>query len=366
MPATLTSDDVLTRSTPAELTVAVEPAVNMLSTLMLIDKVGSYSGLGDWVNRAAARLTPEQLHRNRLVLEGLYFAVQPERRWPSFEAYLADLESSRPADLRDRLLGQIVRPHVPTNPTRAQLAQPAGLLADVDAYLAFLRTYFCDIDEAIERAAHALLNDPPAMQRLIVGHLRELWQGGLAAEWEHVAPMLSESASAFQRIGLAGKSGIEAMRLITGQEPDEKWERLIAEARQIIFVPSAHIGPYLRKSLSGQTLWVVFGARLPDGAPAAASALSRSDLLVRLGALTDDTRLRILALLSQHGELCAQDIMTLLDLTQSATSRHLRQLSATGYITERRREIAKCYALNRERIGDTFGALERFLAQPGG
>ena len=78
----------------------------------------------------------------------------------------------------------------------------------------------------------------------------------------------------------------------------------------------------------------------------------------------DDTRLRILSLLSQQDELCAQDIMLQLDLNQSAASRHLRQLSAAGYITERRRDVAKCYSLNRERIGDTFRALDLFLKRP--
>lgn len=363
MPATLTSD-LLARSLTADITVAVEPAVNILTTLTLLNKVNRFSGLGEWVNQAAARFTPEQRRRNQLVFEGLYYAVQPERRWPSFPDYLADLEQSDPAILRDRLLWEIARPHMPGNTARAERARPADLLANVETYLAFLREYFCDIDEAIETDTHALLNDPPAMQRLIVAHMRDIWHNGLAAEWARVEPILNESAGAFQRVSLAGKSGLDAMRLIIGQEPDEKWGPLMQETRQIIFVPSAHIGPYLHKSLSRQTLWVIFGARLPEGVPAGTSALSRSDLLVRLSALTDDTRLRILALLSQHDELCAQDIMTLLDLTQSATSRHLRQLSATGYITERRREIAKCYSLNRARVGDTFRALDRFLAQP--
>ena len=55
--------------------------------------------------------------------------------------------------------------------------------------------------------------------------------------------------------------------------------------------------------------------------------------------------------------------MVQLDLNQSAASRHLRQLSAAGYITERRRDVAKCYSLNRERINDTFRALDRFLTR---
>jgi ArsR family transcriptional regulator len=101
----------------------------------------------------------------------------------------------------------------------------------------------------------------------------------------------------------------------------------------------------------------MFGARMPEGARQESSALSRSELQVRLGALNDDTRLQILWLLSQSDELCAQDVMNRLDLSQSAASRHLRQLSATGYLTERRRAGEKCYSLNRERIQDTFHAL---------
>ena len=43
-----------------------------------------------------------------------------------------------------------------------------------------------------------------------------------------------------------------------------------------------------------------------------------------------------------------------LDLSQSAASRHLKQLSATGYLLERRFSGAKCYKLNPQRIRDTF------------
>ncbi|RMF77535.1 MAG: ArsR family transcriptional regulator [Chloroflexi bacterium] len=84
-------------------------------------------------------------------------------------------------------------------------------------------------------------------------------------------------------------------------------------------------------------------------------------MLVRMNALADDTRLRILQLLVEETELCAQDIMTRLELSQSATSRHLRMLTAAGYLTERRREVAKCYMLNEERIEDTLDALRHFL-----
>lgn len=358
--------DLIPRSRPVQITVALEPAHNIANSLVVLNSADQLSGLDDWIGSMAARLTPEQLKRNRLVMEGLYFAVLPERSWPSFTAYLDDLAASDPEVLRDRLLRRLThsfkQPSPPGQAPPELVPEPSTLLASLDAYLDFLGKYYCDFDEAIETEAYALFTDPPAMHDLIVSHLREMWQIGVAAEWERVQPLLHEAAAAYQQLDLARMTPTSALRAVTGQEPSEKWEHLIARAGQVIFVPSAHLGPYLRVCMSGRILWVIFGARLPEGLTAGPSALSRSDLLVRLGALTDDTRLRILALLSQHDELCAQDIMTLLDLTQSAASRHLRQLSATGYITERRREIAKCYSLNRERLGDTFHALERFLA----
>ena len=366
MPPTLESD-FIARSQAPDMSVALEPAHNVLNSMVLLNAVDKLSGLDEWVTRTVADLSPTQLHRNRLVFEGLYYAIQPDRRWPSFSTYLDHLARQDPVELRDRLLWQLCRAcaeQTPAGVERAQLAEPQSLLTSVDAYIGFLQANFFEIDVKIETEAYGLFTDPPRMQDLIVGHISGLWHERLAPEWERVKPVLQESVGALQQVDLSRLSGFEAMRAVTGQEPHEKWEQIIANSRQIIFVPSAHLGPYLRKFKEEGQLWVLFGARLPAGLPASSSALSRSDLLVRLSALTDDTRLRMLALLSQHDELCAQDIMVQLDLSQSAASRHLRQLSATGYITERRRDAAKCYSLNRERIDDTFRALDQFLARP--
>ena len=85
------------------------------------------------------------------------------------------------------------------------------------------------------------------------------------------------------------------------------------------------------------------------------------DLVVRLGALSDNTRLRVLKYIADRVEARAQDIVQALDISQSAASRHLTQLTATGHLSERRCDGAKCYALNPERIEETLPALEAFL-----
>lgn len=180
---------------------------------------------------------------------------------------------------------------------------------------------------------------------------------------ERIRPLLQESVDASRRINLSDLRPAEAIQRVVGQAPAGKWEAILSQTEQIVFVPSAHIGPYVGKFFHHGVMTLIGGMHLPTGMLHGGSALSRSDLLVRLGALTDDTRLRILALLVEQGELCAPEIMVKLDLSQSAVSRHLRQIGAAGYVSERWHDGSKCYQLNRERIGDTLAALERFFGE---
>ena len=91
------------------------------------------------------------------------------------------------------------------------------------------------------------------------------------------------------------------------------------------------------------------------------AGMSRSELLVQLRALADETRLRILDLLLQEGELHAREIVSRLGLARSSGSRHLSQLSATGYLTERQGPgKAKCYAIKPERFQETMQFLQRY------
>jgi len=61
-------------------------------------------------------------------------------------------------------------------------------------------------------------------------------------------------------------------------------------------------------------------------------------------ALSDETRLRILALLSQR-ELCVCDLMAVLELPQSTVSRHLAYLRNAGWVEDRRQGVWMHYRL---------------------
>ena len=62
-------------------------------------------------------------------------------------------------------------------------------------------------------------------------------------------------------------------------------------------------------------------------------------------ALADATRLRILNLLAR-GELCVCDIMKILEIGQSKTSRHLAYLKNAGLVTDRREGLWIHYSVS--------------------
>lgn len=80
-------------------------------------------------------------------------------------------------------------------------------------------------------------------------------------------------------------------------------------------------------------------------------------LLLRLKALADKKRLRIVAPLAR-GERCVCELQDTLTAGQSLLSCHLRTLKEAGLVTNRRRPVVD-YALDREAIG----AVEEFLCE---
>ena len=56
-------------------------------------------------------------------------------------------------------------------------------------------------------------------------------------------------------------------------------------------------------------------------------------------ALSDETRLQMIVLIRQHQELCVCDLETVLEITQSKASRHLRYLLNTGLLEDRREAV---------------------------
>jgi len=64
-------------------------------------------------------------------------------------------------------------------------------------------------------------------------------------------------------------------------------------------------------------------------------------------ALSDETRIRLLKLLSER-ELCVCELMQALDMTQSRVSRNLGILKEAGLVKDRRDGLWIYYSLNRK------------------
>lgn len=74
------------------------------------------------------------------------------------------------------------------------------------------------------------------------------------------------------------------------------------------------------------------------------------NLADRFKALADSTRLHIIHLLMTHGEMCVCEFMTLLDLTQSNVSFHLKTLKHAGFVTSRKEGKWMFYTLKRSAV----------------
>jgi ArsR family transcriptional regulator len=62
-------------------------------------------------------------------------------------------------------------------------------------------------------------------------------------------------------------------------------------------------------------------------------------------ALADETRLRILLLLLENGELCICDLMNSLDMPQSTVSRHVAYMRNAGWLNDRRGGVWMYYSI---------------------
>ena len=360
--------DLISPTTTTTIGIGLEPTYNAIQSLMLItsEKSKKMGGLPEWVTQTQEALSKEELNTHNLVMIGFYYTVLPEKSWSSFPTYLDHLASVDPLALRDKLVNayfnlSCLQRKDGSEPTPLD---KEAVLVSVEAYLDFLGECFGSdhIDIKLETQAYQYAIDPAAMQTLIVSHLRKMWNQYLAPEWERVEPMLAECVGAFEQIDYKNMSKLEAAQIITDQDMSQGYQaEMIERAERIIFVPSAHLGPYLGGFPVGDNLHIMFGARLPQGTQVYAPDLSRTELLVRLATLADDNRLRILKFVSDRGEQRSQDIMEHLELSQSASSRHLKQLSATGFLIERRCNCPKCFVQVPKRIDGTLQAVGTFL-----
>ncbi|MGJ3237149.1 MAG: ArsR/SmtB family transcription factor [Anaerolineae bacterium] len=323
-----------------------------------------HDGLHEWIQTTAHKLSPQQAEMSKRIASYIdHFVVETQAKtYPEFIRAINDIAPERLYDFALQWMRD--KEGYPGDET---------LLKDKTAYLDFLQQATA---EKYARRGDSfnyehwekewmILQNPQKFLEDTTIHLQFMWDTFLKAEWQRVKPILQEAVSAFESVDYSGMNAYDAIEAVTGRNMRGKefFEQQLEKTERLIFMPNAHLGPYISwgNSPDERTMVFFFGARPPKNATIQSTALSRSELLVRLNALADETRLKILEMLTEHDELCAQDFINELDLSQSSASRHLRQLTASGYLNERRRDVAKCYSINPERLEDTIHALKVFL-----
>jgi len=341
------------------------PVQSCFHSLLMLVHTDKYSGLSDWMYETAIALSAEERRRHELVMIGLYYAVRPTQEWNSFPEFIDHLGALPAETLRDRIVDTYLSlPLLDEDQKSSQDWDTASVLENEASYMAFLAERFPAkaINNPVEKEAFQYLLDPPALQELVTSHLKSMWNRFLKKEWALNEKVENASVEAFGKIDFTSMSKREALETISGQPvAEDKWSCMLEDAERMVFIPSVHMGPYLGYLEVDDVLYVFFGARSPEGLQTSDYSLGHTELLVRLRALSDDNRLQILKLVADEGELKSQNIIDQLELSQSAASRHLQQLSATGFLTERRCEGAKCYKLNAPRLEDTLQAMRSYL-----
>ena len=352
---------VLEKTAKKSIDVTLSPTRNIFSSMLLLANDEQEPGIHEWISKTRASMSKKERENHTLALIGFFFALLPEEGQITFPAYLNQLEKTEAVALRDKMLNVYAKLWQSKATTDVNWDE---ILASPDSYIEFLRSRFGDehVDIKLEKQAYEYVIDPPAMKDFLVGHMTWLWKNHFEKEWNRVEPLLLESVRSFKRTDLTSMSRMEAASFVTGQDTSNaEWCKKLDTVEAVVFIPNPHIGPYVHVQAANNTLQVFFGARQPEGTGERIPDLDRTEIVARLSALADDTRLHILQLVSEKGEIRVQDILEVINLSQPSVSRYLSQLTASGYLQERRESGAKVYNLNKDRIDKTLKAVNTFL-----
>ncbi len=349
---------------------ATEPVVNALNGMFCLGMTEAYSGFDEGLIRAAERLTPRRLRDNRLLFGVLGEVLHLDEPAPQdFPAFLAALKRQDPEAMRDRYLETVCRIAARLRAAGEDVpsASPAEILDDPAVFAAHVHVFkhMPDADPGpLLAEAHALLAAPKALQRKLVAHLDALWQAHFAESWRRALPRLEAVVYAFEQREWGHLGPIEAARVVLGRELlSDHLLPLTEAARRLVFVPSPYLGPYAMLVKGEGTVWFLSGARFPDEGDGSPMVMSRSDLLNRLTALADETRMGILELVLERGEVTTQMVMDELKLGQSTASRQLIHLCVAGLLQQRRVNRFKHYAFHPGGIDAVCRTLRRFVSE---
>jgi hypothetical protein len=188
---------------------------------------------------------------------------------------------------------------------------------------------------------------------LVVEYLQMMYDEYMKPEWEHVLPMLQESVAAFQNLDFSNMTAYEAIRAVTGRDMTGKIDLKLSNVDRLVFVPTAHIGPYVGSELHDNTPYILFGALL--------EACSLYHLIepLNLICLNALRHTRCIRIADTPRRTCTGYYRT---SGLPTTTRHLSQLSATG-ISPNGDGGCEMLQLKHRPVMDMLRALTNFLSR---
>lgn len=347
---------------------ADEPVYNALCSLCLLSQ-DHLDRISNWVDTTKQHLNDEE----RLMAETACNMVHFAELGPgtTVEALLEAVESADPKTIK-RLAVKQIRIKALRILDAAEIPSLEKLENDRNAFLDVIERIYTAhgesemFDRSKEEAYFDDLSSGSTYRDRLVRSVRTLWEKYLRDEWPQVTPVIETSVRAFESIQIPESSVVEQLKFIVERDSiPESWMSTLETAREIVFIPSVHIGPFMiLLHYDGTTAYIVGRARTPEGSGVHTPDLDRSDLLIRLEALSDGTRLRVLEMASERGSITTQDVMDALELSQSSASRHLTQLTATGLLSADASERTKKYSVNSGRVDQVFDGLKSLLGTP--
>lgn len=354
------TDDFVTMTIPMRL--SLRPALNVLNSMIMLCHWGSFPN-----REKEIALTDSEKQEIEIIFSGLYHGVVPQKPHRDFPSYLKYMASCRPEEIRDNILDFYHRKHNFTSGTMAGLTLEevrAKVLASPEDFLDFLAGGFdpAHYDEEIERESFKLLNDPSVMRDRIATLLSSLWEKHFKERWENNREDLKDFIARNDISYLRNSTNREAISHVTGCElPSGKMDFFLKDNPPIEFVPCFDVENGCSKMYSGGVLHVFFDPLQFEKRRLNAQLNSIDELSRKLGAIADPNRLNILKYIMTSGEACSQDILKDMGFSQSAVSRHLKMLSDTGILTERRQMSAKYYRVNGEYLRNILSSVTGFL-----
>ena len=227
-------------------------------------------------------------------------------------------------------------------------------------------------DRSEESAAivSQLFTDPSVVRERVATMMERYWELAFHEEWDRITPRLEAEVTEGTRTLVTGG----AAGLVEEFLPEGTWDperRVIAVERSwdgvcdvgarggMLMVPTVYGWPRVMIELSEPwPVSVIFPLR--DLRQPEVPQASDHEVADGLRALGDETRLQITRMVAEQPR-STKELAALLQLSESAVSRHLKILAAAGILASERDGYFVLYRLVPDRIGALGGALRRTL-----